>query len=82
VFKGPPLYLRRIFMGCIESDIAQELHDLLDEYPELRLGSYPKIADEDYRTLLTLESRDRSYVDRAVESLMARFAAGDVVRVE
>lgn len=82
VFKGPPLFLRRIFMGCIESDIAQELHDLLDEYPELRLGSYPKIADEDYRTLLTLESRDRSYVDRAVESLMARFAAGDVVRVE
>ena len=82
VFKGRPFHLRRIFMSCIESDIAQQLYDLLDEFPELQLGSYPKVGDEDHRTLLTLESRDRGYVDRAVDSLVARIPAADVVRIE
>ena len=82
VFVGAPFFLRRIFMGCIESDIAQQLHDLLEDFPELRLGSYPRIGEEEYRTLLTLESRDRSYVDRALDSLVARIPAADVVRVE
>ena len=82
VFKGRPFYLRRIFMSCIESDIAQQLHDLLDDFPELALGSYPKVGDEDHRTLLTLESRDRDYVDRAVGELLAMIPAEDVVRIE
>lgn len=81
-FAGTPLVLRRVFMGCFESDIAQALHDLLEEFPELRLGSYPRVGNEDYRTLLTLESRDRDYVDRAVSSLVGRIPAADLVRVE
>jgi len=81
-FQGTPFHLRRVFMACIESDIAQELHDLLDDFPELRLGSYPKIGEEDYLTLITLESRDRAYVERAVDSLVARIAGEAVVRVE
>jgi molybdopterin-biosynthesis enzyme MoeA-like protein len=81
-FKGEPFFLRRIFMGCIESDIAQELHDLLEDFPELRLGSYPRVAEEDYATLLTLESRDKAYVDRAVDSLVAKMPPAEVVRVE
>lgn len=82
VFVGRPVYLRRVFLHCIESDVAQELHELLDEFPELMLGSYPKIGEEDHRTLLTLESRDEGYVARAVDSLVARIPPGDVVRVE
>ena len=82
LFQGTPLFLRRVFMRCMESDIAQQLHDLLDDFPELRLGSYPKVGDEDYRTLLTLESRDQSYVDRAVDSLVEMIRGEDVVRVE
>ncbi len=81
-FTGAPFFLRRIFMSCIESDVAQELHNLLDDFPELGLGSYPKVGGEEYRTLLTLESRDRDYVDRAVDSLLARIPAAAVVRVE
>ena len=82
MFQGTPLFLRRVFMGCMESDIAQQLHDLLEDFPELRLGSYPKVGDEDYRTLLTLESRDQGYVDRAVDSLVEMIRGEGVVRVE
>lgn len=81
-FRGAPVYLRRVFVGCIESDIAQALHDLLDEFPDLMLGSYPRLGEADFRTLLTLESRDRAYVERAVDSLVARIPAADLVRVE
>jgi molybdenum cofactor synthesis domain-containing protein len=82
VFKGSPFHLRRIFMSCIESDIAQHLHDLLEEFPDLQLGSYPRTSDSDYRTMLTLESRDGAYVNKAVEVLLVRLPKASLLRVE
>ena len=81
-FQGSPFYLRKIFMSCIESDIAQDLHDLLDEFPDLLLGSYPRTSEGDYRTLLTLESRDVTYVNKAVDALIARLPGASVLRIE
>ena len=81
-FQGEPFHLRKIYMSCVESDIAQNLHDLLADFPELRLGSYPRTSDVDYRTLLTLESRDLTYVDKAVDSLVGRLPQSKLLRVE
>ena len=36
------------------------------------LGSYPRIQEESFHVLLTLESRDAGYVQRALDSLLAR----------
>jgi FAD synthetase len=80
-FQGRPVHLRRVFMTAIESDVAANLNELLEEFPEIQLGSYPKIGEE-YRTLITLESRDEDYVKRALESLLARVPAEIVSRVE
>jgi len=81
-FAGVPFHLRRVYVGLWESDIAESLHELLGEFPELMLGSYPRTADEDHRVLLTLESRDEGYVERAVASLLRRLPQGSVQRVE
>ncbi len=81
-FKGSPFYLRKIFMSCIESDIAQDLHDLLEDFPDLGLGSYPNTTAVDYRTMLTLESRDATYVEKAVEALLTRLPSASILRVE
>lgn len=81
-FKGTPFYLRKVFMSCIESDIAQALHDLLEDFPDLGLGSYPSTSAVDYRTMLTLESRDATYVEKAVETLLARLPSASILRVE
>ena len=85
-FRGEPYFLRRVYVRCMESDIAQDLHDLLDDFPELLLGSYPRTtareSASDYLTMLTLESRDESYVTRAVQSLVARIPDEQVLRVE
>lgn len=69
-------------MKLLESDIAAELHALLGEFPELRLGSYPRIGEAEFRVLLTLESRDAGYLQRALDSLLARLPPVAVAKVE
>ena len=67
-FRGIPFLLRRIYVTSSESDIAESLNELLGEFPALMLGSYPRIGEEHYRVLLTLESREESYLEAAVAS--------------
>jgi len=81
-FRGIPFVLKRVFVRLMESEIAEDLHALLSEYPELLLGSYPKIREESFRVLLTLESRDAQYVQEALDSLLARLPEDAVARVE
>ena len=81
-FRGVPFQLSRIYVTKRESDIADQLNDLLVEFPDLMLGSYPKIEERDYRVLLTLESRDTDYLMRAQESLLARLPDDAVFKVE
>ena len=81
-FRGVPFQLRRIYVTKRESDIADQLNELLVEFPELMLGSYPKIEEREYRVLLTPESRDGDYLTRAQESLLARLSDDAVFKVE
>jgi FAD synthetase len=81
-FRGVPFRLSRIYVKRRESDIADQLNDLLAEFPELMLGSYPKIEEREYRVLLTLESRDGDYLVRAQRSLLARLDEDAIFKVE
>ena len=77
-----PVQLTRFFVTLYESEIAEDLHSLLREFPELMLGSYPRINEPDYRVMLTLESRDPDYLQRATEALRAKWPADVIHRVE
>lgn len=81
-FRGIPFQLSRVYVKKRESDIADHLNELLVEFPELMLGSYPKLEETDYRVLLTLESRDAEYLKRAQESLLVRLSDDAVFKVE
>lgn len=81
-FRGVPFELRRVYVKQRESDIADHLNDLLVEFPELMLGSYPRIEETEYRVLLTLESRDAAYLQRAEASLLARLSSDAIHKVE
>ena len=82
-FVGAPVHLCSVYMSAMESAIAHALHAQLVEFPELQLGSYPATEKKhDYRTVVTLESRDRAYVSRAVDSLLKRIPADCLLRVE
>jgi FAD synthetase len=81
-FRGEPFLLKNVYVKRRESEIAASLNELLAEFPELLLGSYPKIGEEDFHVLLTLESRDAAYLGQALESLLRRLAPGAVHKVE
>jgi molybdopterin-biosynthesis enzyme MoeA-like protein len=81
-FRGIPFQLRRIYVKEFESDIAEHLNALLVEFPELMLGSYPKIGEPEYRVLLTLESRDGDYLRLAEESLLGRLSDHAIYKIE
>lgn len=81
-FRVRPYHLRQVLVRDTETRIAEFLDATLLAFPELLLGSYPNLSEPDYCVRLTLESKDESYVDRALVDLVARLPAGCVFRVE
>ena len=81
-FQGIPFVLRRVYVRRRESDIAADLNRLLAEFPDLMLGSYPRIGEAEFHVLLTLESRDPGYLERALGSLLERLPSDAIHKVE
>jgi len=81
-FATDPYYIRTIYTSAGEGTIAEYLNTCLRSYPELLLGSYPRIGDPEYRVKLTLESKDRKYVERAFDHLIELLPREIVVKVE
>ena len=81
-FATDPYYIRTIYTSAGEGTIAEYLNTCLRSYPELLLGSYPRIGDPEYRVKLTLESKDRIYVERAFDHLIELLPREIVVKVE
>jgi molybdenum cofactor synthesis domain-containing protein len=73
-FRDAPFYLREIYLKADEGQIAATLHDVLAEFPNLLLGSYPYFDNRDYSIKLTLESKDSAYLERAHASLVSQLA--------
>lgn len=81
-FAADPFYLRVIYSSEMESTLATFLNRTLESFPELLLGSYPKLNNPEYRVRITLESKDREYLARAFDALMGMLPPGAVVRTE
>jgi molybdenum cofactor synthesis domain-containing protein len=70
-FREQPYFLRKVYVKESEGNIAAYLHDLLREFPDLMLGSYPDIHNSSYKVMLTLESKDEGYLKAALDHLIA-----------
>jgi FAD synthetase len=81
-FVEAPFHLRVIYTSHSESMIAASLNQAMSEFPDLLLGSYPRLGDAEYLVKLTIESKDEDYVRRAFDRLMALLPTGSVVRTE
>lgn len=81
-FATDPYHIHIIYTSAREGEIAEYLNQCLARYPDLLLGSYPRIGDPDYRVKLTLESKDRDYLERAFAHLMSLLPREVVVRTE
>lgn len=81
-FAADPYHLRVVYTREGEGAIAEHLNETLRVFPELLLGSYPKIGDPEYTVKLTLESKNREYVEGALAHLLKLLPAGSVVKTE
>jgi molybdenum cofactor synthesis domain-containing protein len=81
-FAADPYFMRAIYTSATEGVIAEHLNACLVEFPELMLGSYPRIGNPEYRVKLTLESKNEEYLDRAFRHLMALLPKDTVVKIE
>ena len=81
MFREAPYHLREVYLRADEGQIAAILHELLDEFPDLMLGSYPYFDIPAYSIKLTLESKDLPYVERALSTLLDRLSQIHLVPV-
>jgi len=81
-FAVDPYFLRVVYTRAMESTLAAYLNDTVAAFPLLQLGSYPKLGDPEYSVRVTLESKDKDYVDRAFDYLLSRLPAEMIVRTE
>ncbi len=81
-FGADPYCLKVVYTRVGEGTIAEFLNDTMRVFPELLLGSYPKIDNPEYMVKVTLESKDAAYVGRAFAHLLTVLPEGSVVRTE
>ena len=81
-FRTTPIVLKQMFLKADEGVIAESLDATQEAFPELMLGSYPKVSGADYDVKLTLECQDSAYLEKAFNFLYELLPAECVLRVE
>jgi len=81
-FRDRPYVLRKVYVNESEGSIAERLHELLRQHPDLMLGSYPELHNPHYKVMLTLESKDEAYVQAALNKLLSLVPPGAIYQVE
>jgi FAD synthetase len=81
-FREAPYFLKNVYLKYGEGVIAATLNDLLAQFPELLLGSYPVLDLPEYKVKVTLESKDATYLDHALQNFLRSLPDGAVHRIE
>jgi FAD synthetase len=81
-FRDTPYLLKNVYVKFGEGIIAAILNDLLANFPELLLGSYPVLDLPEYKVKVTLESKDADYLNRALQTLVSSLPPDAVHRID
>ncbi len=79
-FRDEPFHLKRLYLDALESAIADTLSAVVEAFPGIDIGSYPTWNFDEYKVLVTVESRDAELLERAFASLRERIPAEWVVK--
>jgi len=80
-FRAVPMTAARAYLDAEEGQIAGDLDAVVAAFPSVRIGSYPRFTERDFKVLITLESLAAAEVAAALAMLVARIGA-HVVRQE
>jgi molybdenum cofactor synthesis domain-containing protein len=81
-FGDEPFFMKQIFVDAWEVDITHHLNQLLEIFPKLLLGSYPELNNVEYKVKLTLESKDKDYLEQAFQQLVILLPKDSIIRIE
>lgn len=81
-FRAAPFHLRRFYCRRGEGHLAPLLADLVRDFPEVAVGSYPTLTHPDYRVQVTLESKDEEQVRGAAERFRVLVGTENIVKSE
>jgi molybdenum cofactor synthesis domain-containing protein len=80
-FRAEPMTVARVYLDADEGQIAGDLDAVVAAFPTVRIGSYPRFTERDFKVLVTLEGRVTADVTGALGLLIERGGAR-VVRHE
>jgi molybdenum cofactor synthesis domain-containing protein len=80
-FRSVPMTVARVYIDADEGQIAGELDAVVAAFPAVRIGSYPRFTERDFRVLITLEAQLPDDVALALAMMIERIGAR-VVRHE
>ena len=81
-FRTDPVTTARVYVDADEGQIAADLDLVVAAFPSVKLGSYPRFSERDFKILLTLEGRVASDVAGALAQLVDRLGPRVVRRDE
>ena len=75
-FRTEPVTIARVYLDADEGAIADDLDAVVAAHPAVKIGSYPRFSEQDFKVLVTLEGRDAADVERAFAMLVERARRG------
>jgi molybdenum cofactor synthesis domain-containing protein len=81
-FRAVPVTAARLYVDLEEGELAPHLDAVVAEFAAVKIGSYPRFAERDFRVLVTLEGTTEAEVTAAFAALVARLAERVVRREE
>jgi len=80
-FRAEPVTVARVYINADEGEIAGDLDAVVAAFPSVKVGSYPRFSEKDFRVLITLEGKLASDVAGA-QTMLAERVGAKVVRRE
>jgi molybdenum cofactor synthesis domain-containing protein len=80
-FRAVPMTVARVYIDADEGQIAGELDVVVAAFPAVRVGSYPRFTERDFKVLVTLEGLGADEVAGALAMMIERIGVR-VVRHE
>jgi len=80
-FRAEPVTTARVYIDEEEGAIAADLDAVVAAFPGVKIGSYPRFSEKDFRVLVTFEGRAGGDVAAAHAMLVERLGSR-VVRIE
>jgi len=74
-FRAEPVTAARLYLDIEEGELAPYLDAVVAAHPSVKIGSYPRFSEKDFRVLVTLEGARGDEVAAAYTALVAATGA-------